>query len=107
MKYKLSEEEIMLLYPLATPQSILNEFGSERCMTVSAIYKIYARKGLPNPRDARKSLLKEIIVYAKINSPTTPSKEIEATAIAEIERKKLRTIDYIWSMIKEYEDTYA
>ena len=48
MKYKLSEEEILALYPLVSAQRIIEDFSQERTFTLSGFYKLYNGKNNHN-----------------------------------------------------------
>jgi len=107
MKYKLSHEEILALYPLATPQRIETEFSRERSPSASSIYKLYARHGLIAPTKAYKVLLNELIEEIKLDNRRQSYKEIRAVAHKNLEKLYQERIQELWESIKNYEERYG
>jgi len=60
-KYKLNKRDIIALYPLASPEKIVNDFGADRCVSTSMIRKYYRDEKLQPPMIARKELLNAIV----------------------------------------------
>ena len=60
-KYKLNKRDYIALYPLASPEKIVNDFGKERCVTASMIRKHYRDEKLESPMKARQRIINAMI----------------------------------------------
>ena len=60
-KYKLNKRDYIALYPLASPEKIVNDFGKERCVTASMIRKHYRDEKLESPMKARQKIINGLV----------------------------------------------
>ena len=105
MKYKLSEEEILSLYPLASAQRIIEDFSQERTCTLSGFYKLYKRKELEVPSKAYKRLEADIIDNICSQDSSISVKEASGEVLMHDERHYQHEKALIWEKIKDYEET--
>jgi hypothetical protein len=66
MKYKLTEDDYLLLYPLLSPEKIKDTFCA-MSKTPRYIQLLYKRKGLPNTDIAMDKLFERSFAIADIN----------------------------------------
>ena len=59
--YQLTDQDLLQLYALYTPNEIIEEFSSKRCRSAKSIYNLIHRYRLDRPLQARKFLEKIII----------------------------------------------
>ena len=107
MKYKLSEEEILSLYPLASAQRIIEDFSKERTCTLSGFYKLYKRKELEVPSKAYKRLEADIIDKICSQDSSISVKEARGEVLMHVERHYQHEKALIWEKIKDYEEDNA
>ena len=107
MKYKLSNEEILSLYPLASAQRIIKDFSQERTLTLSGFYKLYKRKGLEVPSKAYKTLEADIIDRICSEDRSITLKEAKGEVLTHTERHYQNEKALIWEKIRNYEDIDA
>jgi len=107
MKYKLSEEEILSLYPLASAQRIIEDFSQDRTCTLSGFYKLYKRKDLEVPSKAYKRLEADIIDKICSQDSSISVKEARGEVLMHVERHYQHEKSLIWEKIKDYEEDNA
>ena len=107
MKYKLSEEEILALYPLVSAQRIIEDFSQERTFTLSGFYKLYKRKELDVPSKAYKRLEASIIDKVCSQDASLTVNEVRGEVLMHVERHYQHEKDLIWKKIKDYEEDNA
>ena len=59
--YKLNKRDYIALYPLVSPERIVNDFGLDRCVSTSMIRKYYRDEKLQPPVKARQRLINAIV----------------------------------------------